>query len=1147
MITVTGYENIQPIHLGERSLLFRATEKASNSPVILKTHAQKRPSATTIRQYQQEFALGQLIKHNNVILYKTIRSTPDNIVLVLEDCNARVLSEFIAEAPFDLDRFFTVAEQLLNGVQAIHAQNIVHTALNPQNILLNAETETIIIIDFSEATQLILPPPPLLAAHVAEANPYCAPEQVGLRDAQIDHRADIYALGVIFYELLTGTVADLVAKDMTHVAPPHLVDATIPEMVSTWVMSFLHGNIDKRYQSCTLALTDLLKCKTAWLENGRIPNFPLTIQDDIIERHPDEQALMRVLATSQALSGEVNLQQLLTKLMQIIVDDTDANISHLILQSNENLRIAASVESIDQGVHISQPMSIPQDDQLAKSLVLEALQTGQLVYFHGSQGNGYNPVHAQDFYVQQLPKISVLCVPIRYKDKTTGVLYLENNKDASFSNKQIEILQFLATQTAISLENAFLYEDLSQALIQHKRTEKKLKSLDQRLKIAMETGTLGIWDWDVKQNKITWSDHVEKLFGMETGEFDGTYETYLSLIHPDDIVELEQKIANALSSPDYPYHVTHRLIWPNGEVHWLEATGKVYRDDQGEPIHMTGHVMDITERKKREIADREREAWLERVLELGKTITAVTDWDQCWQTLHYCVQKGLEFERVGTFIYNPLTQIVQGVYGTDSTGEKEDTSWFVKDVRKDPGFEKVIKSPKGFLFYENLHESIEREEHHEMYGVGQHATVAVWSGDDPIGAIAVDNGITHTPIKAAQLEALRLFASYAGFALENARLLDQLYQQKDQLQLALNAAQMGTWNWDMKPGGVSWTKQVALLHGFPEEQHNQIDNRDLWSKIHPTDKQKLHKTVNKLQDVDETAFRTDYRIPLESGNVRWLEVTGKRVNDDTGNPIRISGTIIDITARKQAEIEKEQLIEELEARNAELERFTYTVSHDLKSPLITIRGFLGLLERDIERNDQAKVARDMERIHAAAGRMLLLLDDLLELSRIGRLTNPPTAVSINELATEAIELVTGRIEQQHVNVIVQPNCPTVYVDKPRLVEVFQNLIDNAVKFMGDQPDPTIEIGAYKNEDETEIVCFVKDNGIGIETRYLERIFNLFERLDPSIDGTGIGLALIKRIIEFHNGRIWAESEELGQGTTFIFTLPPVTSSNSIYE
>jgi signal transduction histidine kinase len=284
-----------------------------------------------------------------------------------------------------------------------------------------------------------------------------------------------------------------------------------------------------------------------------------------------------------------------------------------------------------------------------------------------------------------------------------------------------------------------------------------------------------------------------------------------------------------------------------------------------------------------------------------------------------------------------------------------------------------------------------------------------------------------------------------------------------------------------------------------------------------------------------SSFHEEYRIQLKDGNIRWLEVMGRRIDNKDGTPLRIAGTVADITSRKNAEIEREQLIEELESRNAELERFTYTVSHDLKSPLITIRGFLGLLERDIKQGNQEKIERDMERIHAGAGKLLILLDDLLELSRCGRLTTPSTAVSVHDLATEAIELVTGRISERAVQIIVQPDCPFVFVDKPRVVEVFQNLLDNAVKFMGDEPNPTIHIGA--KQDETKIVCFVKDNGLVIEPRYLERVFNLFERLNPSIEGTGVGLALIKRIIEFHNGRIWAESEGQGKGTTFYFTLP----------
>lgn len=224
----------------------------------------------------------------------------------------------------------------------------------------------------------------------------------------------------------------------------------------------------------------------------------------------------------------------------------------------------------------------------------------------------------------------------------------------------------------------------------------------------------------------------------------------------------------------------------------------------------------------------------------------------------------------------------------------------------------------------------------------------------------------------------------------------------------------------------------------------------------------------------------------------------------------------------------------LEKKNEELERFAYTVSHDLKSPLITIRGFLGLLERDIERNDKTKIERNMQRIDLAAERMLKLLEDLLELSRIGHTPSTLAHMPLQAIILEARELVTGRIKENNVKLIIEDNLPEIYGDYPRLVEVFQNLIDNGCKFMGDQPQPQIIIGAKREGDS--VLCYVKDNGIGIAPQYQEKIFKLFERLDQSISGTGIGLALVKRIIEYHNGRIWVESEGENTGSTFYFTL-----------
>src|SRR6266496_5422656 len=232
---------------------------------------------------------------------------------------------------------------------------------------------------------------------------------------------------------------------------------------------------------------------------------------------------------------------------------------------------------------------------------------------------------------------------------------------------------------------------------------------------------------------------------------------------------------------------------------------------------------------------------------------------------------------------------------------------------------------------------------------------------------------------------------------------------------------------------------------------------------------------------------------------------------------------------------RKNLITELESKNAELERFTYTVSHDLKSPLFTIRGFLGYLEQDALSGNYERLRADIQRITDATNKMQRLLSELLELSRIGRLKNESTSFSFEELAREALELVHGRIMERGIVVHIDENLPGVYGDRARIVEVLQNLLDNAAKFVGEQKEPRIEIGQSGEEDGKPILC-VRDNGMGIAPEHFDRIFGLFNKLDPQTDGTGVGLALVKRIIEIHGGRIWVESEA-GKGSTFFFTLP----------
>jgi PAS domain S-box-containing protein len=244
----------------------------------------------------------------------------------------------------------------------------------------------------------------------------------------------------------------------------------------------------------------------------------------------------------------------------------------------------------------------------------------------------------------------------------------------------------------------------------------------------------------------------------------------------------------------------------------------------------------------------------------------------------------------------------------------------------------------------------------------------------------------------------------------------------------------------------------------------------------------------------------------------------------------------------QAELAaRKELISELESKNSELERFTYAVSHDLKSPLFTIRGFLGYLEADALSGNHERMKADMQRIIDATDKMQRLLNELLELSRIGRLRNEPQYIPFDELAREALELVQGRLMERGISVHVDENLPTVHGDRLRLLEVIQNLVENAAKFMGDQPEPLIEIGV-SGEEKGKPIFHVRDNGMGIAPEHQERIFGLFNKLDVNTEGTGIGLALVKRIVEVHGGRIWVESEP-GKGSAFRFTLPVSPVSN----
>ncbi len=340
---------------------------------------------------------------------------------------------------------------------------------------------------------------------------------------------------------------------------------------------------------------------------------------------------------------------------------------------------------------------------------------------------------------------------------------------------------------------------------------------------------------------------------------------------------------------------------------------------------------------------------------------------------------------------------------------------------------------------------------------------------------------------------------------------------------------------------LSVNPAMARIYGYdsPEEMIHGVNDIVTQLYVYPGQRDEMRRRLASGERL--IGFETlDYR---RDGTTFWCSMSAQAIFDADGEFLYYEGTVEDISPRKKAEAERETLIQELAKKNAELEQFTYTVSHDLKSPLVTINGFLGYLEQDALSGNVDRLKKDVGRIKDAVYKMQKLLNELLELSRIGRIMNVPETISFGELVNEALDIVHGRLKERGVKIQVQSNFPTVYVDRPRMVEALQNLIDNAAKYMGDQNEPRIEIGQRGEEDGLP-VFFVRDNGMGIAPEHHERIFGLFNKLDARSEGTGVGLALVKRIIEVHGGRIWVESEP-GKGASFLVTLPSKPGTDSV--
>jgi|GEM_PF-1093333 len=301
----------------------------------------------------------------------------------------------------------------------------------------------------------------------------------------------------------------------------------------------------------------------------------------------------------------------------------------------------------------------------------------------------------------------------------------------------------------------------------------------------------------------------------------------------------------------------------------------------------------------------------------------------------------------------------------------------------------------------------------------------------------------------------------------------------------------------------------------------------------------------KVLDVEYAALRKD-------GSTFSVIVYSSPIFQE-GKVVGLRGVVADITehkkieeqlriARDELEVRVKERTAELENKNQEMERFIYTVSHDLRSPLITVEGYISFLQSDLADESKDNASEDLRMIGDAVNKMDRLLCDTLELSRAGRSLNPPAEVPFSVLVQEAHEQAAEKLRSRGVKVSVAEDMPSVVVDRMRTVEVLVNLLENGAKYIGDEPEPRMEIGYLPDIK----AFFVRDNGIGIDKSQHDRIFELFYKVDRKSEGTGAGLAISRRLVEAHGGRIWVQSE-IGKGTTFYLTLPMAKGNHPLLK
>ncbi len=624
--------------------------------------------------------------------------------------------------------------------------------------------------------------------------------------------------------------------------------------------------------------------------------------------------------------------------------------------------------------------------------------------------------------------------------------------------------------------NQALEAKVNQRTAELERSILQVQDYADQVTLAMDAANMGAWDWDLTTQKITWSVHQEELLGYQPGTPERCYEDWARRVHPDDLAKTEVAVQQALETAS-DFAAEYRVVWDDKTEHWMATFGRCYFDDDGKPWRMLGVQQDITDRKQTETAlllSEERLRLATEAADIGMWFWELVDNRLIW------------------------TDVCKQLFGIDPTLEMT-YERFINALHPDDRARTNAAVQRALT--ENQDYKIEYR--------------TVWSDQS-----------THWILSQG-----RVFCDQQGQPIRmmgtaqdtTARKQAEIALQESEARfrtLADNISQLA-WMADAT-GSIFWYNRRWFDYtGTTLEQMQGWG----WQQLHHPDY--VERVVNQFRSCIEAGEVWEDTFPIrgQDGKYRWFLSRAIPIVDPEGQILRWFGTNTDVT-----EIKHFQAV--LEQQNYELDSFVHIVSHDLKAPLRAIANLSTWIEEDLEGRLSEDTQEQMALLRSRVYRMQAMIDGLLNYARVNQTELTTEPVETKKLILEVIDSIappsTFRID-------IPSDLPVLYTNRLLLSQVLANLIGNGIKY-NDRLDGWLRISAVDKGDFYEFA--VVDNGPGIAQEYQKNIFMIFQtgNVQNRQDSTGVGLAIVKKIVENMTGTVWLESQ-VGEGTTFYFTWP----------